>query len=389
MKSAVHEKHDNVICLDWLNFTSFVDSPEQVKKLLGLDHVQWVKTNPPSGLAEMYFSAYIFGNIYICFNQRPNFSKGGAPGSRKDIRRNVVVSMSGGGCRTFENFSKLGDKCWDLLFKLLVSKSDDYNITRLDVAYDDFNGVLNLHYLADQSRLWRNKEYPYRDPLLNPIISFFRKGRIIEGTGSDYGFTVLFGAQRRSNCYMRVYDKQVEKRTEYSWVRWEVSLAKENAFNFVSQYVNSDKSIGYYFSSLVYSYIKFIDPAQSDRHNGDFVFQEWYLDFIGQANEISIVSKYPFEYTLDSAERYLNQFAASLALLRAVHGEEALSHMVSDIIAKRFKDKKFPVKYEFAYSSFFESQGIPPPDPFVFTLAKENVALAAVPLPDYSQGVEF
>lgn len=385
MKSFVHEKHDNVICFDWLNFTSFADSPDQVKKLLGLDHVQWVKTYPPKSLSNFYFNAYFFGNIYICFGIKPNFFMGGAPGSRKAIRRNVAVSMSGGGCRTFENFSKLGNKCWDLLLSLIVSKPDDYNITRIDVAYDDFNEILDLKYIASQAELWHDDLRPE----LDPIISFFRQGENRKGTGCNRAFTVYFGAQRRSNCYMRVYDKQVEKRTEYSWIRWEVSLSKDNAFNFVSQYVDSDQSIGYLFSSLVYSYIKFIDPALSDRHNGDFVFQEWYLDFIGQATEISIASKYPFEYTLDRAERYLNQFAAALALLRAVHGEEAFSHMVSDIIAKRFKDKKFPVKYEFVYSSFFESMGIPPPDPFDFTLAKENVALAAVPLPDNSQGVEF
>ena len=63
--------------------------------------------------------------------------------------------------------------------------------------------------------------------------------------------------------------------------------------------------------------------------------------------------------------------------------------MVSNIIADRFKNRKFPVKYESVYSSFFESQGIPPPDPFDFTLAKENVYLSNLPLPDYSEGVPF
>ena len=52
------------------------------------------------------------------------------------------MSLSGEGCKTFERESSIG---WDVLGK--VATASDAHVTRLDLAYDDFNGSLDIREL--------------------------------------------------------------------------------------------------------------------------------------------------------------------------------------------------------------------------------------------------
>ena len=57
--------------------------------------------------------------------------------------------MSGKGCRVFETNSKYS--FMDLI-KYLYENSDDYNITRIDLAYDDFSGIFDMQTLISDVR---------------------------------------------------------------------------------------------------------------------------------------------------------------------------------------------------------------------------------------------
>ena len=56
----------------------------------------------------------------------------------------VWLEMSGQGCRAFETFGH-GD--YEFLFDLILSHGSDINVTRLDVAFDDHTGILDLKTL--------------------------------------------------------------------------------------------------------------------------------------------------------------------------------------------------------------------------------------------------
>lgn len=58
----------------------------------------------------------------------------------------IMVEMSGKGCRAFEDNS---DKTFRKLFDYIVARLDDFNITRLDVAFDDFEQILDINKIAD------------------------------------------------------------------------------------------------------------------------------------------------------------------------------------------------------------------------------------------------
>ena len=59
--------------------------------------------------------------------------------------------MSGSGCRSWETYGS-GD--YDGVFSEILQniETKGMNITRLDVAYDDFDGVLDLLYLMQAAQ---------------------------------------------------------------------------------------------------------------------------------------------------------------------------------------------------------------------------------------------
>lgn len=120
-------KADNIVLYDWLSFTSKIHTPEQIIDALGLFHVPWTNTKGAKGYQDRkYFSC-----ISIHYNGRPDMG--------------VWCEMSGQGCRTFETLSTLETdamKKWRKLFDFI--RSFGLKITRLDVAYDDHSGILDI-----------------------------------------------------------------------------------------------------------------------------------------------------------------------------------------------------------------------------------------------------
>ena len=123
MDSCVAE---NLVIYDWLSFTSKVHTPDQLIAALGLAHVPWTDTKGARG----YLDRKYFSCISIHYNGRSDMG--------------VWVEMSGQGCRTFESLSNVG---WEGIFSFI--RDNGLKITRLDVAYDDHSGILNIREIAN------------------------------------------------------------------------------------------------------------------------------------------------------------------------------------------------------------------------------------------------
>ncbi len=121
----------------------------------------------------------------------------------------MQIYLSGEGCRMVKDWGRVHD--------LLVSL-DDYNpkITRVDIAYDDHEGVRDVDYAADSYRagLFAGNGRP-------------PKGQRIDDMGSGDGCTFYVGS-RDSGRYLRVYEKgkQLGDRGS-SWVRWEIEISSK------------------------------------------------------------------------------------------------------------------------------------------------------------------
>ena len=272
------ENH-NAIIFDWLSFTSLSDGVEDLKSMLGLSHVQWI--DMPHAFNGYLHSIY-FNGITICWGVPDFWGKTREADFHKDT---TYVNMSGSGCRAYETHSTNCD--WDSLFELFAS-CEDYHITRLDVAYDDFVGVLDMNILHAES-LQRDH-----------MITTFRRGYWELGIlNADKEKTVYFGS-KHSNLLFRIYDKKEERnRTDLAhWVRWEMQLRDDRACTFVTQYIAHNYNIGEVFAGVVYNYIRFVEPEENDTNNRRWGLQDWYKNFIGEAEKIKIFEKKDEEYNL-------------------------------------------------------------------------------------------
>lgn len=194
---------------------------------MGLGYLCFLKSC--SGPSKEYKTGLSFGGIII--NHHGLDQEG------------VLVSLSGEGCKTFERESPIG---WEALRK--IATATDAHTTRLDIAYDDFSGTLNLTEIKEMrdknrytSHLKRNQET--------------RTGRRIEEE-----LTVSFGSPK-SNVYIRFYDKAAEQKLQgIHWVRAEIQLRGKHAHNAMCQ----DLPIDVLFASIMVKYILFKKASKTD-----------------------------------------------------------------------------------------------------------------------------
>lgn len=139
------EEKENIVLYDWLSFTSKNHTPEQLIEALGLTHCPWQDTKGAHGYRDRkYFSC-----ISVHYNGREDMG--------------VWVELSGQGCRTFESLSA---KSWDDLFQWITVQQ--LKITRLDVAFDDHTGVLDIDQIVEDTR---RKHYVSRSDYWETVLS--------------------------------------------------------------------------------------------------------------------------------------------------------------------------------------------------------------------------
>lgn len=264
---------DNYIIYDYITFTSKIHNQTSVVEFLGLHDLKFENLNGFYGYRDRLY----FDGISIHYNGRADMG--------------VCVEMSGKGCRAFE---KYGNADYDGLFaEILANYSDDsekrqMNITRLDVAYDDFNGVLDLPLLCTETQ---HKNF----------VSRFKDWQVIFG---NKGIAVNHGSNK-SNVYIRIYDKRLEQKVEKlipHWVRCELQIRKECALGFIKL---KDTVENKYFSVLNY-YLRYTLPNDNDTNNSRLDTAPYWLKFIESAESKSIFHKPADNYSFDKLYSYVN-----------------------------------------------------------------------------------
>lgn len=261
----------NLILFDWFSVTSRIDTAESIIKLLSLEGIHWQKTVGMHGYIERYY----YDGISIHFNNPlSDFS--------------VWLEMSGQGCRAFETF---GHGKWNFLFELLLSQPEDYHLTRLDVAYDDWEGLLDIDLLEKEIEK-HNVRMQFRNAGVDK--SFYKLDK-----------TLYYGS-KKSDCMFRCYNKAAERNREEveHWIRFELQLRNNNALGFVSAYMDT-KNIGATFAGVVRHYLNYVQPDKNDTNKSRWKTRKWWLKFLDNASEISIWSKKDIEYNLYRLSRYV------------------------------------------------------------------------------------
>ena len=393
------QKLENTLCFDWLSFTVLCDSSnvddtiEEVKELLGLDHVSW-HTCPYCLQAYHYIHMIKYLDIFIMWGRAPGFE------SKSDLDT-IFVSLSGNGCRTFENDSSKPE--WNFLLTTLRSFPEIYHITRLDVAYDDVTGIIDIDSIADSVKYDRSNHLRL---MSDHCVSLFRKATV--EYDSDGGCCVWFGS-RNSDCLFRFYDKYHERMSKLRqedfeaadfpshWIRFEMQLRDTLANNFISEYIStlniydpSSGDLGLVFKGVAYNYLRFVVPDPNDSNKSRWNMQPWYEAFLNDVEKISIASKKDRSTSISKAESYIHyQAINSLISIFITKGFSELLHFAYEK-SKSYKGGLPPPKYLSAINDWLQSQDLPTISTVDEFLGVVDLELGKYKeLPDLSNGVEF
>ena len=124
------------------------------------------------------------------------------------------VQLSGRGCEEYCELQNNPNAVFDLLERL----NKDAVVTRLDIAIDDFIGILDLAVISNLSpECVRTKLESSTD---------IRKRKI--KNKKDIGHTLYFGSSQSDYC-IRFYDKAAQRETEGHWIRVEQQIRHELA----------------------------------------------------------------------------------------------------------------------------------------------------------------
>ena len=251
------------ILVDWITFSSKRHDVRSMIEFLGLTEVDFQKC---SG-RYYYASSFRFGNINIYFD-----------GLNEDM--GICVEMSGQGCRDFETFGT-GD--WNSIFELYVVHKTQVNISRLDVAYDDFDGLLNLDKLIS-------------DTFLGYYTSRNKHWNIQKGSR---GATVEHG-DRGGSMYIRIYDKKAERHRDdlEHWTRCELQMRDKLPGNFVDALLVDDVPIEELYFQVLNNYLRYLEPSESDSNKRRWKTAPYWDDFLQTGVKRSIFVAPGVDYNL-------------------------------------------------------------------------------------------
>ena len=268
----------NRIIYDYISFSSKIHDPVSVIEMLGLADCNFEHMNGINGYKDRLF----FSDISVCYNGREDMG--------------IFVNMSGQGCRAFETY---GNGDYDVLFAEIIDNYDpdgnkrQMNLTRLDVAFDDFDGVLDLDIILNET-------------IARHFVMRFNKGSVEFPFGNseeeDGGITIYYGS-KSSDTRIRIYDKKEEQQRDDldHWVRCELQLRRENALGFIT----AGGSIGQKYFGVINNYLRFVTPNESDSNKRRWETADFWKKFIQYDDVISVYSKPGVDYDIHKLDNYV------------------------------------------------------------------------------------
>lgn len=321
----------NKILIDYFAFTIKDYEPEDVITLLGLDGINFIDLDRARGYAHRYY----YDGVNIMFGC-----------SQEGRESEVFVEMSGQGCRVYESY---GNNDWFGL-AYFVLNTDSAKMSRLDVAYDDFNGLLDLDLIKQDvaSGSWVS-----RCENISVVNEYNINGLI--------GSSVTCG-KRGSNISCRIYDKAAERNRQDEiphWIRCELQIRHKHADNFLYYLLCDDcKSIygididdnrrldSLYFAVLNH-FLRFIDMSGNDSNRWRLPLAEHWKKFVESyhGNGISLYSAPGVEYNVLKLRHCVEeQYGAMIFTYIELFGIDELEDLIQP---KKWKlNKKYQVLLE-------------------------------------------
>jgi len=288
---------------DWISFTTRSHNLDELKVILGLEGVHWEDGKGANG----YQSRLWYENISLHYN-----------GS---LDQGIWCEMSGQGCRAFESYGH-GD--YEGLFYFILNPGYNINVTRIDIAFDDHDGLLDLNQLL-------------KDTNKHNYVSAFKHYMIT--TGSK-GTTIEHG-RKQSHTMIRIYDKAAERGYDDGrhWVRIELQLRNENAKGFIERYMESKEALSRTFLGVVYNYLRYVKPSKTDTNKRRAETAKYWDRFIDGAEKIKLHKKPGVDYNLENLKNFVvNQAGNAVKTYIDIFGVVSL---LNEINSNDYKNPKY------------------------------------------------
>lgn len=305
---------DNVFLIDWLTVVFHGCHVDEVQSILGLTGVNW---ESKSSFINGYPMDSFFSNIHIRWGAddiryyNDSVDKSGVFRSAESKVRSdmgICLDMSGQGCRAFEEFSQYS---WFELLDRIFKMGGRVNVTRLDLAYDDHSGLLNI---------WQMR----RDVEDRNYISKSKKSLIIWSDDQDQdiqGLTLQIGS-KSSPVLIRIYDKAAERGwgKERHWVRVELQLRQERSHEAL-KLLWERESIGMVASGILRNYCTFVTPT-SDTNRSRWPIAEYWQRVLEGMEKLRVWISPGEPYNFSKSENHIvHQYGQMLQAYVMIHGD--------------------------------------------------------------------
>ncbi len=319
---------ENIILIDWMSFTSKIDSTSSLIETLGL-------TSPEIVWQEMYGFHGYKNRLYFC----------GISIHYNGFNDDIWLEMSGEGCRAFETFSETG---WEPIFEMLIENEKEYHVTRIDIAYDDFEKKIDIQNLASET-------------FKNNFITKFKDAEVICRVRAE-ALTINYGS-KSSEVFFRCYDKAKERKREdiAHWVRFEVQLRDSRAIEFLKKY-SEGESIGKTFFGVVNNYVRYIVPNANDINRQRWKTAPFWSSWLEHAEKISLYTIKDLDYNILNVENFAyHQAGNAIDTLIKIKG--------LDKFLKELQERK--PRQSLKYKEILDSNKAQAEDPII-TFLREN-----------------
>lgn len=304
-------EQNNVFLIDWLTVVFHDVSVSFVQALLGMDSpdIPWETEN---AFRNGYPCRTSYKHISILWGaDDERFYKSDAKKSASEKVRHdmgICLDMSGQGCREFES---IAGNDW---LKFLYSICDrDFRtvITRLDLAYDDHIGTLDLYRIAGDVR-----DRYYTSPS--------KKSQIIwsdDQVNDVKGLSVYIGS-KSSDVLIRIYDKAAEREfgPERHWVRCELQLRHERCISATAE-ILKQQHVGRTASGILRNYLQFREPVTSDENKSRWPIADYWDKVLLDMEKVSLWISPGEPYNFSKTELHMiKQYGQALITFQRING---------------------------------------------------------------------
>lgn len=220
-------------------------------------------------------------------------------GLNKYSPKNVMFQFTGQGSTDLalklssyfkiNNFELVWHKFFEVTYKYL-------KVTRMDVALDDYNGVLDFDKMERKLKRREFRSSKQRYQILKDK----------KADGSTKGETIYLGTRKRhqDGYLIRFYDKYAEYKTKgavlptavenlitgagtHVWQRYEMEFHGKACKNFVEQILQG-LTFGYLYKGLMRNAIEFLRVSKSNKNKSYWSVVDWWENFLEGAGKCSV-----------------------------------------------------------------------------------------------------